>query len=55
MYKDNLKIFTRVSCFLVPLSGDSAGVVSFFPTALGAKPTRASKHHNVLTIFADTN
>ena len=52
MCKDNLKIFTRVSCFLVLPSGEgvSAGVVCCFPTALGANPIQASKNHNVLTI-----
>ena len=53
MCKDNLKIFTRVSCFLVLLSreGVSAGVVHSFPTTSGANPMQASKHHNVLTIL----
>ena len=53
MQKDNLKIFTRVSCFLVPPSreGVSAGVVHSFPTALGANPIQASKNHNVLSIL----
>ena len=52
MHKDNLKIFKRVSCFLVLLSreGVSVGVVCSFPTSLGTNPIQVSKHHNVLTI-----
>ena len=54
MHKDNLKIFTRVSCFLVlPSRGVSVGVVCFFPTTLGANPGQVSKHHDILTISAD--
>ena len=53
MRKDNLKIFTRVSCFLVLLTGEgvSVGVVSSFPTTLGANPIQVSKHNNILTIL----
>ena len=50
MHKDNLKIFTRVSCSLVPPSGGLSRFSLLLSYHSGCKPIQASKHHNILTI-----